>query len=131
MVDVHEARMNAPVSFTAQLVILADPSGRKTTRRLVNFAASVRSLGAIANKIRVTDLSPRGFKISCERRLEPDTEVWLKITGLNAVRARIVWCEGEEAGCEFFTPLRADILNELISGRQQGHRKALFGARPS
>ena len=113
----------------AEIAVFRSGDDRAAPRRLVNFAASLREMGATASKVEILDLSSTGCRIrGCE--LTEWTEVWLKISGLNAVRGRVVWVDGLDAGCEFQVPLHPSAFAELAA-RSRPARQQLFGQRPS
>ena len=112
----------------AQIVVEpAAGQGRRVSRRLVDFAASVRESGAKLSAASITDLSVEGCRIRSDHALEVDHVIWLKISGLSARRSRIVWVKGNEAGCEFFIPLQPGTLEQLTQGARKPLRQ-LFGA---
>jgi hypothetical protein len=41
--------------------------------------------------------------------------VWLKLPGLEAQEARVVWTRGYESGCEFTRSLYPAVLDSLLS----------------
>lgn len=112
------------MGYNAELAILPGTEQRTMPRRIVNFAAVVRDSGATARDVQISDLSPGGCRITASQ-LEKGAEILLKISGLNAIRARVVWTNNDEAGCEFFTPLDLPMIDELVAKRPP--RKVLFG----
>ena len=110
-------------TYSAELAVLHDHPGRTARRRLVNFIAHVRDVGAEIASIRVTDLSTDGCKFSCDRPLEEATEIWLRISGIGARWARIVWSKEGEFGCEFLSPLDHATVDELAAGAYEAMRK--------
>lgn len=112
------------MGYSAELAILPGAEQRKMPRRIVNFAALVRDSGAASRDVQISDLSPGGCRITaCQ--LEEGAEILLKISGLNAIRARVVWISDTEAGCEFCTVLDLPLIEELVAKRAP--RKVLFG----
>ncbi len=51
--------------------------------------------------------------------------MWLKIAGLGARQARIVWGRGGAYGCEFCKPLQSDVVEQLYEAEQRRLRAAL------
>jgi hypothetical protein len=88
---------------------------RTMPRQVVNFAAYVREYKAELYDVRVTDLSLIGCRITCPIELEPETQIWLKIPGLVARRARIAWGRDGQFGCEFVSPFPAGALDAALS----------------
>lgn len=113
------------MSYAAQLSIIPKDD-RLSPRRPVDFPASMRASRATAEKGRVDDLSSRGCKVR-GFELVAGAEVWLKITGLNALRARVAWAKPGVAGLEFLVPVDVDVLEALATPRQRARPRALFG----
>ena len=68
--------------MNAQLAILPSTELRSATRRIIDFGAFVREEDAVALKVRCRDISTDGCRIEGAIGLEPDAEIWIKITGL-------------------------------------------------
>lgn len=99
---------------------------RSATRRIVNFAASIREMGTTAVRARIANLSETGCNID-GKSYKAGSEIWLKITGLNVIRARSVWTDGAQTGCEFYSPISLPLIEELASEPQKPQRRILFG----
>jgi hypothetical protein len=65
--------------------------------------------------VEVTDISPTGVRIESHLLLHPESHVWLKLSGLEALKARVAWVNRHEAGCEFIQPLHPAVFDRLIS----------------
>jgi PilZ domain len=65
--------------------------------------------------ISVIDLSERGFRVSSEATLEEGSSLLLKLPGIEAVRARVVWCNAGEVGCEFDEKLHTSTIDLVIA----------------
>ena len=100
--------------------------GRKAERRIVNLAAALREQGARTNRIVVLDISTGGFKAEAEEPLEEGSEVWLKISGLEAKRSRVVWTREKEVGCEFEWPLHPRELELIVAPKPRRIPKGVF-----
>lgn len=111
-----------------QLAILPVPEGRKTERRVVNLAASLREPGASVVDAEIVDLSTHGFGAETDVPLECGCQVWLKLPGLEPTSSRVVWVEGRRAGFEFATPLHQATLDLVISTGRKPMVKRHFGA---
>ena len=85
---------------------------RATAREPVDFPATFRELGSALVRVQLVDLTAEGCRIKgCETRR--GEEVWLRIGGLPAMRAFVIWAQGREAGCKFYQTLRPQILRDL------------------
>ncbi len=92
----------------AQLIYLRDK--RSLERRVVNYAASLREAGSAGTPVRLIDISKSGCKISSPAAGPAGEEHWFKFSGVEPIRARLVWLFGEQAGFEFLAPLTDDQL---------------------
>ncbi|MFN3946378.1 MAG: PilZ domain-containing protein [Allosphingosinicella sp.] len=115
-----------------QLAILPASDGRRAERRIVNLAASLREPGARLGDAEVLNLSETGFMAETDLALEVGGLVWLKLTGLEPTKSRVVWIEGARAGFEFEAPLHPATLELAIAvSRKAPPRRApgqrLFG----
>ena len=90
---------------------------RAIARDPVSVMVRVRELGSVAFEARVTDLSAAGCRIR-GGDLPQRAEIWLTFAALPALRARIVWSERGESGCQFYKPLNRRELSAL--GRNSG-----------
>jgi hypothetical protein len=111
--------------ISAEWVAADGSDARRVTRRAVSFAAFVTDTGATAQKVAIVDLSAQGCRLTGTSGLEAGAEIWLKLSGSSPHRTRIVWTDGETAGCEFCTPIDPWLLDSLIS--KPAVRRKLFG----
>ena len=101
--------------INAELSQLPITDGRKAGRRVVNIAAALREEGAKKHAVVVLDISTGGFKCESPEPCEEGSEVWLKLPGFEAKRSRVVWVRGNEAGCEFESPLHPRELEDMVA----------------
>lgn len=113
------------MQFAAQLAIPLASDLRTARRRAVNFSGFVRESVATVVPVEVTNLSTDGCCFAAPGAFETATVVWLKIAGLGARQARIVWESGGAYGCEFCSPLQSDVVEQLYEGEQRKLRAAL------
>ena len=64
-----------------------------------------------------------GCKLECDVELQTNQEVWVKLTGMEAVRAHIIWNDGGQAGCAFSTPINPSILESFIASPRKDSRE--------
>jgi hypothetical protein len=110
-----------------QLAILPVPEGRRAERRIVNLAARLRDPGATLSDIEVLNLSVDGFMARGDVALEVGSSAWLKLPGLEAQNATVVWVEDDKAGFEFATPLHPATLELLVSAGKKTIPRGHFG----
>jgi hypothetical protein len=113
------------MTYSAQLAVPSYEEIRTARRRLVDFTGVVREANAVLCKVEVTDLSTDGCRFRSDQQLETATTIWLKIVGVTARQARIVWKRGSEYGCEFLSPIQVETLDEMCSSKAQGLRASL------
>jgi hypothetical protein len=110
----------------AELSQIPISDGRKAERRIVNLAAALRENGAKTARVLVRDISTGGFKAEADEPLEEGAEVWLKVSGLEAKRSRVVWARGNEIGCEFEWPLHPRELELIVAPKPRRIPKGVF-----
>jgi hypothetical protein len=108
----------------AQLFVAPPDDERSAFRRAVNFIAHARETEAPTIEVRVQDLSTDGCKIVGSVGLEPATQIWLRIRGFGARRAKVVWSRGAVAGCEFLKPLDPALVEQIASVAEEEARLA-------
>lgn len=110
-----------------QLAILPTPEGRTAERRIVNLAARLREPGASIFDAEVMNLSTDGFMATLPSPLEPGTNVWLRLPGLEPQSSRVVWFEDGRAGFQFATPLHPATVDLLAQTNRRPPPKRHFG----
>ncbi|HEX8642393.1 MAG TPA: PilZ domain-containing protein [Allosphingosinicella sp.] len=101
---------------TAPSVSAADACSKaRTAERVeVSFGAALRQRGASGVSVQIADLSTNGFRVATHLELEPGTDVWLRLPGLEPCHARAIWCRGHHVGCEFVRPLHPAVLQMIV-----------------
>jgi sirohydrochlorin ferrochelatase len=112
--------------ISAELSQLPIGDGRKAERRIVNLAAALREDGAKTAQIVLVDISAGGFKAEVPEEIEEGSEVWLKLPGFEAKRSRVVWRRGNEAGCEFETPVHENEIALIVAPAPRRIPKGVF-----
>lgn len=112
--------------INAELSQIPVSDGRKAERRIVNLAGALRESGARTLKIVVIDISLGGFKADTPEPMEEGSEVWLKLSGFEAKRSRVVWTNGKEVGCEFEWPLHQRELDLIVAPAPRRIPKGVF-----
>lgn len=90
---------------------------RKAKRIDVGAEVSLRRLGQLNYRTRVTDLSPAGCKVELVERPRIGEHVMLKFDGLEVLDSEVCWIEGFVAGLRFeksFHPAVFDLLLERL-----------------
>ncbi len=121
--------------IAAQIAYL--PGGeeqRRSRRRVLNFAATLESEGMSVHPVQLLDLSEHGFRLSVQHKVEQGSALLIKLPGIEALRARIVWARDGEVGCEFdenLHPARISVVQreESADGARPVHRRTQFGMK--
>lgn len=111
------------MAHVAELILVSDQGRRTARRRLVNFSASLRDGATRSIKIRVADLSTTGCKLESDLELQTNQEVWVKLTGMDAVRAHVIWNDGGQAGCKFSIPIDPSVLESFVASQPKDGRE--------
>lgn len=88
--------------------------GRKSERVPIELGAGLRQRGGSGVSIQIVDLSVSGFRASTHLDLEPGTDVWLRLPGLEAYQAKVAWTKGQYVGCAFERPLHPAVLDMIV-----------------
>jgi hypothetical protein len=112
---------------------------RRTERVALDENTRLKPNSWSSLEIHMLDLSPLGFRASCEARLQPGGGVSLEIPGIGAVEAQVEWQKGNEFGAHFFNEIdlaqcdwtlgdRAHPLAQLLVQRAQARAAGRRGA---
>ena len=106
---------------------------RQTRRRAVNFAAILESEGVSSHPVNVLDISEQGFRIVTAAEVGQGSSMLIKLPGLEAVRATVMWAKDGQIGCSFEEELHpANIQTLTVDPRAGSGRlsaKAQFGSK--
>ncbi len=103
------------------------PDARRSERRVVNIAATLRESGATLGDAEVLDLSLEGFKAKSDLTLDAGAQVLLKLPDYEAFRAEVVWVENGMAGFQFASPLHPATLAQLTAKTRKVMVRNHFG----
>jgi hypothetical protein len=103
-----------PVDITGELATVSSANGRKSERTHVEIGAGLRQRGASGVTVQILDLSTHGFRASTHLDLQPGSDVWLKLPGLEALHAKVAWANAHFVGCAFEKPLHPAVLNMVV-----------------
>ena len=88
---------------------------RRTMRRSAcALDVTVRQRGRFAVAAATADLTPYGARLSGAGPFEPDTEMWLRMPGIESQTVRIVWSEGGTTGVAFTQPLHTAVFARFL-----------------
>ncbi|HEV2746130.1 MAG TPA: PilZ domain-containing protein [Allosphingosinicella sp.] len=102
---------------------------RRSRRRLIDLGALIEDEGERPSEVRVIDLSEHGLRMAADQPFPVGAAIWLKLPGLEAVHARVVWAEDCECGCELDPPLHPKSI-ELLTRMQARRGPAAPKRRP-
>ncbi len=125
-------KLSRPVA--AQVAYLAvGAEQRQTRRRAVNFAAILESEGVSSHPVNVLDISEQGFRIVTAAEVGQGSSMLIKLPGLEAVRATVVWAKDGQIGCSFEEELHPASIRTLTADPPAGSgrlsAKAQFGSK--
>ena len=103
-----------PLEITGRLDTQPGANGRKAERTHVEMGAGLRQRGASGVTVRILDLSTHGFRASTHLDLQPGSDVWLKLPGLEALHAKVAWTSAHFVGCAFERPLHPAVLDMVV-----------------
>jgi hypothetical protein len=93
--------------------------------------AEVEAVGDDIYPAVLMDVSERGFRVMVDGHLQAHSLIFLKVGGLTALKARVVWVNGTVLGCEFAESIApasiADVLRRRISEQRCGIELYLDG----
>lgn len=87
---------------------------RRDARRPVAIFAMARPLDGAAVQIAIEDLSAGGFRAMIPLPLREGLLLRVRLPNGRSPHARVVRVDGNVAGCEFISPLEADVLQTLV-----------------
>jgi PilZ domain len=87
---------------------------RRSERTSTAAEVSLRRLGQVAHRVRVTDLSPEGCKVELIQRPDVEERMLIKFEGLEALEAEVCWVERFRAGLRFEKPMHPAVFDLLL-----------------
>lgn len=88
---------------------------RRTMRRAAcALDVTVRQRGRFAVAAATADLTPYGARLSGAGPFEPDTQMWLRMPGIESQTVRVVWSEGGTTGIAFTQPLHTAVFARFL-----------------
>lgn len=91
---------------------------RKAERVRIDAEARLRPNNWSSLEIRLVDLSPLGFRGSCDARLPAGSCVSLDMPGIGAVEAQVEWQHGSEFGARFCEPVALERCEWTLGERK-------------
>ncbi len=87
---------------------------RRVAREPVTVRATMRALGYHGIDVVVRTISPQGFSAETNGDFPPGSYVRLRLPGLGAVHAKIVWTRDSQVGGEFLNMVEPNRLGRII-----------------
>lgn len=78
----------------------------------------LREHGGSPAPVTLHDISPRGFRTEWPYTLAKGSRVLLKIPGLDALTAVVMWYHDFQIGCKFETGLHPAVLERVIKNNR-------------
>ena len=99
----------------APTMVAAPTIGRGSERVTVEMDATLRRRSATGVSVDVLDLSTEGFRVASHLGLTKGDDVWLRLPGLEAYHAQVVWTSSYMMGCRFARPLHPAVLEMVVA----------------
>ena len=90
---------------------------RRRSERRQPLAMATFGHGLDRILVEITDLSIEGLRVASPVPVLPGTHIWLKMPLLACREAVVIWCDGEEMGCELVEPLHPMMFDTLTRTR--------------
>ena len=90
-------------------------TSRKSERVSLEMGAGLRQRGGTGISVQIIDLSTEGFRAQTHLVLDKGADVWLRLPGLEARHAMVMWAKGSFIGCAFEQPLHPAVLDMIVS----------------
>jgi len=103
----------------------AEANRRRAARSRVALNAELD--GSHRTLCKVADISIGGIRLRTYSALKVGAKIWITIPIIGRVSATVKWADDYNAGCEFAEPIRADVIETLLS--RAGHGDAFPGSR--
>ena len=88
---------------------------RRTMRRAAcPLDVTVRQRGRFAVVAATADLTPYGARVSGAGPFAPDTEMWLRMPGIESQTVRVVWSRDGTTGVVFTQPLHTAVFARFL-----------------
>ena len=88
---------------------------RRTMRRAAcALDVTVRQRGRFAVAAATADLTPYGARLSGAGPFKPDSEMWLRMPGIESQTVRVVWSDGATTGVAFIQPLHTAVFARFL-----------------
>lgn len=89
--------------------------GRRAERVPIEIGAGLRQRGGTGISVQIIDLSTEGFRAQTHLVLDKGADVWLRLPGLEARHATVMWAKGTFIGCAFEQPLHPAVLDMIVN----------------
>ena len=88
---------------------------RRTMRRAAcAMDITVRQRGRFAVAGATADLTPYGARLTGAGPFEPDSQMWLRLPGLESQNVHVVWSQGATTGVAFEQPLHTAVFARFL-----------------
>ncbi len=78
------------------------------------FKAAVRERGRSAQSVRIVDFSAQGCRLDGAMLLATGQQIWIRLPGLEALSAQVMWCDYDVAGIAFDKPLHPAVARRFV-----------------
>ena len=89
-------------------------SRESASREHIELICEIRQGVGAWKRVRLSDLSPSGFRIAWLPDVRTSEPLRIRIPGMQLLVAHIRWRHGNQLGCEFASPLHVAVFDHLI-----------------
>ena len=93
---------------------------RASSRTQVGIMCDAKIAASEWRNVRLLNLSPEGFHVWWPCPAEIDSKVWIRLPGLQALKAQVRWSEAGSVGCKFLQPLAPYVFEHIVTRTRAG-----------
>ena len=105
------------MALQAELYACRRRSERRRPHAMATFGHGLERI-----LVEISDLSMEGLRVCGPVPVLPGTHIWLKMPLLACREAVVVWCDGDQMGCQFSEPLHPMTFETLTRARSDDER---------
>ena len=88
---------------------------RTSPRAHVGIMCDARIGASKWRNVRLLNLSPEGFHVWWPNPVDAEMKVWVRLPGLQSLKAEVRWSEAGSVGCQFVQPLAAYVFEHIVT----------------
>lgn len=88
--------------------------GSRAARRVAMRATIQARQGDTRYIVEIEDISATGARLRCARSVPVGTVLWVRLPGIEPLRAEIAWAHSFTLGCRFLAPLHSAVFENIV-----------------